>query len=136
MSTFLTGLVQTNNRAELNACIEALRAIPLSQAIRIITHSKYVYDGVTAHMHRWALQGRSISNQDLWDSLRSLLRSRTSETLWKHVYRHVGVVGNERADALANLGRLQHPVPCSCSVTYNIGRASTRWSCLHEQGES
>ena len=103
ISTFLTGLVQTNHRAELIACIEALRSI------HIITDSKYVYDGVTAHMHRWALQGRSVSNQDLWDSLRSLLRSRTSETLWKHVYSHVGVVGNEHADAQANLGRLQHP---------------------------
>ena len=23
---------------------------------------------------------------------------------------------------------------CNCSVTYNIGRASTQWSCLHERG--
>ena len=57
-------------------------------------------------MYRWALQGCSVSNKDLWDSLRSLL-SCTSETLWKHIYGHVGVVGNERADTLANLGRLQ-----------------------------
>ena len=60
-------------------------------------------------MHKWALQGRSVSNHDLWDSLRSLLRSRTSETLWKHGYSHVGLVGNERTDALASLGQLQHP---------------------------
>ena len=47
ISSFLTGPAQTNNRAELTACIEAFRAIPLSQPICIITHSKYVYDGVT-----------------------------------------------------------------------------------------
>ena len=44
--------VQTNNRAELTACVEALRAVPLSQPLRIITDSKYVYDGVTLYMHR------------------------------------------------------------------------------------
>ena len=56
-----------------------------------------------------ALQGQQVSNHDLWDSLRSLMRSRSGETLWKHVYSHVGIEGNERADALANLGQLQHP---------------------------
>ena len=42
----------------------------------------------------------------MWDSLKSLLRSRSGETLWKHVYSDVGVLGNERADALANQGRI------------------------------
>ena len=52
ISAFLPGLVQMNNRADLTACIEALRVVPLSQPIRIITDSKYIFDGVTAHMHR------------------------------------------------------------------------------------
>ena len=91
------------------ACIEALRAIPFSKPIRIITDSKYVYDGVTTYMHWWALQGLQVTDQDLWDWLRSLLRTRTAQTLWKHVYSHVGVPGNDLADALANLGRQQHP---------------------------
>ena len=95
-SAFLPGPVQTNNRAEL-------------KPMCIITDSKYVYDGVTAHMHRWALRGTQVSNHNLWDSLRSVLHSRSGETLWKHVYSHVGVLGNERADALANQGRIRHP---------------------------
>ena len=48
----LPGPIETNNRVELTACIEALRAVPLSQPLRIITDSKYVYDGVTLYMHR------------------------------------------------------------------------------------
>ena len=75
----------------------------------IITDSKYVYDGVTLYMHRWALEGRRVTNQDLWESLKAVLRARSAETLWKHVYNHVGIVGNERADSLANQGRRRHP---------------------------
>ena len=66
ISTPLPGPVQTNNRAELTACLEALGAVPLSQPLCIITDSKYVYDGVTAYMHHWALQGRRVTDQDLW----------------------------------------------------------------------
>ena len=57
------------------ACLEALKAVPLSQPLRIITDSKYVYDGVTAHMHRWAMQGRWVTNHNLWESLKSLLQA-------------------------------------------------------------
>ena len=66
ISSPLLGPIQTNNRAELTACLEALRALPLSQPPRIIAASKYIYDSVTACMHRWALQGRRVTNQDLW----------------------------------------------------------------------
>ena len=58
-----------------------VRAVPLSQPLRIITDSKYVYDGVTLYMHRWALQGRRVTNQDLWESLKAVLQTRSAETL-------------------------------------------------------
>ena len=88
LSSHLDGPMQTNNWAELTACIEALCTIPLSQPIHVIADSKYMYDGVTTYMHRWALQGRQISNHDLWDSLWSLMHSRSAEMLWKHLYSH------------------------------------------------
>ena len=59
-------------------------------------------------MHRWALQGRWVAN-DLWGSLKALLQTPLAETLWKHVFSHVGILGNERADSLANQGRQWHP---------------------------
>ena len=43
------------------------------------------------------------------DALKLLIQSRSGATLWLHVYSHIGVVGNERADALANQGQRQHP---------------------------
>ena len=98
---------QLGAKAELTACVEALRAVPLTLPLRVIIDSKCVYDGVT--VHRWALQGRQVVNQDLWDLQKLLIQSRSGATLWLHVYSHVGVVGNERADALANQGRCQHP---------------------------
>ena len=81
ISFTLPGPVQTNNGAEWTACLEALRAVPLSQPLSIITASKYVYGGVTTYMHRWALQGRRVTNQDLWESLEALLQARSAETL-------------------------------------------------------
>ena len=60
-------------------------------------------------MHRWTLQGRLVANHDPWESLKVLLQARSAETLWKHVYSHVGIVGNERADSLTNHGRPRHP---------------------------
>ena len=105
ISAPLSGLIQTNNRADLTACIEALRAVPLAQPLRVITDSKYVHDGVTTHMLRWALHGCRVVTQDLWGELKLLIQSRSGATLWLHVYSHVGVVGNERAYVLANQGR-------------------------------
>ena len=87
----------------------ALRAVPAVQPVRVVTDSKYVYDGATSHMTRWFTLGGSISNRTLWDELRQVLAAHTALTAWKHVYIDMGVVGNEYADALANTGRLSHP---------------------------
>ena len=46
MAQPLEGVVQTVNRAELSTCIAALRVAPRRQALRIVTDSKYVYDGI------------------------------------------------------------------------------------------
>ena len=109
MAQPLEGEVQTVNRAELSACIAALRVVPRGQALRVVTDSKYVYDGILKHLRRWRLQGRPFVNSDLWLQLQLEVDARTAPTLWRHVYSHIGVAGNERADELANQGRLAHP---------------------------
>ena len=38
---------QTNNRAELMACITALRVVPPSKPLQVVIDSKYVHDGAT-----------------------------------------------------------------------------------------
>ena len=107
ISRHLDGIEQTNNRAELSAVIAVLRVVPVMQPL--ITDSRYVYDGATVHLHWWFTVGRQVSNLDLWQQWREAMLSRTTHTAFKHVYSHVGIVGNERADDPANLGRLGHP---------------------------
>ena len=72
--------------------------------------SKYVYDGTLKHLRRWRLQGRPVLNSDLWLQLQAEVDARVPPTLWRHVYSHIGIAGNERADELANQGRLAHPL--------------------------
>ena len=86
------------NRAELSACIAALRVVPRGQALRVVTASKYVYDGILKHLRRWRLQGRPFLNSDLWLQVQAEVDARVAPTLWRHVYSHIGVAGNERAD--------------------------------------
>ena len=109
MAQPLEGAVQTVNRADFSACIAALRVAPRRQALRIVTDSKYVYDGILKHLRRWRLQGRPFLNSDLWLQLQAEVDARVAPTLWRHVYSHIGIRGNERADELANQGRLAHP---------------------------
>ena len=81
MAQPLEGEVQTVNRAELSACIAALRVVPRGQALRVVTDSKYVYDGVLKHLRRWRLQGRPFVNSDLWLQLQAEVDARTAPTL-------------------------------------------------------
>ena len=53
--------------------------------------------------------GRQDPNSDLWAQLQEAMRSRTARTHWKHVYTHIGILGNERAESLANQGCSNHP---------------------------
>ena len=53
----LPGPEQTNNRAELFASIPGRRAVLAAQPLRVVTDSKYVFDGVTTHLQRWLLLG-------------------------------------------------------------------------------
>ena len=109
MAQPLEGEVQTVNRAELSACHAALRVVPRGQALRVVTDSRYVYDGILKHLRSWRLQGRPFLNSDLWLRLQAEVDARVAPTLWRHEYSHIEVAGNERADELANQGRLAHP---------------------------
>ena len=98
----------TNNRMELTAVIEALRALKRSCRVHVVTDSQYVQQGVQAWMPGWKKKnwrtssGAPVANRDLWEELdRELARH---EVAWTWVRGHRGHPGNERADALANRG--------------------------------
>lgn len=98
----------TNNRMELTAVIEGLRALKKRSRVEIYTDSKYVQQGVTEWLQNWKARGwktaskSSVKNDDLWKSLDTLLGSH--ELSWHWVKGHAGHVDNERADELANQG--------------------------------
>lgn len=96
----------TNNRMELTAVIEALKALTRSVSITVYTDSKYVQRGISEWIHNWKKNGwrtankKPVKNADLWRELDEL--SGAHEITWKWVKGHAGHPENERADTLAN----------------------------------
>ena len=96
----------TNNRMEMRAVIEALRAVKRSTAdIVVHTDSKYVLNGISAWIHGWKKNGwknaakKPIKNLDLWMELdEQALKHRIK---WVWVKGHNGNKYNEIADQLA-----------------------------------
>ena len=98
----------TNNRMEMTAVIEALKALKLACHVSLYTDSKYVMQGVTEWMGGWKARGwktankAPVKNVDLWQEIDSLLGKHQID--WHWVKGHAGHPGNELADALANKG--------------------------------
>ena len=96
----------TNNRMELTAVIEALKALKKSCDIILYTDSRYVMDGVTKWLPNWQSNGWRTSNKktpvkniDLWQSLESLIKNHHIKWVW--VKGHNGHPENERVDEMA-----------------------------------
>ena len=96
----------TNNRMELTAVIEGLRAIKAPSHVAIHTDSKYVMDGARSWIKGWKARGwktadkKPVKNEDLWRALDEQ-QQRHLSVAWTWVPGHSGHVENERADALA-----------------------------------
>lgn len=97
----------TNNRMELTAAIEALKALKRPCSVRLTTDSVYVRDGITKWVHGWQRNGwrtadrKPVKNAELWQALVAAAAPHRVE--WHWVKGHSGHAENERADALANL---------------------------------
>jgi ribonuclease HI len=98
----------TNNRMELTAAIEGLRALNEPCEVVLTTDSTYVKDGITRWLANWKKNGwktaakKAVKNQDLWQELDHQTSRHTVQ--WQWVKGHSGHPENERADALANQG--------------------------------
>ena len=96
----------TNNRMELTAVIEGLRAIKRPSQVFIHTDSKYVMDGARSWLAAWKARGwktadkKPVKNEDLWRAL-DAQKDRHLSLEWTWVPGHSGHVENERADRLA-----------------------------------
>ncbi len=96
----------TNNRMELTAVIEALKALKRECDVVLHTDSRYVMDGVQQWLPNWKQNGWRTSNKkspvknvDLWQELDSLLQKHNIRWIW--VKGHNGHEENERVDKLA-----------------------------------
>jgi ribonuclease HI len=103
----------TNNRMELTAVIEALKALKKPCHVNLYLDSEYVRKGITEWIHGWKAKGwrtaakQPVKNADLWQQLDALVHDGVHHIHWHWVKGHAGDPGNERADALANRGVAQ-----------------------------
>lgn len=101
----------TNNRMEMTAVIEALRALKRPCRVRLHTDSQYVHKGISEWIVGWKRKGwktssgSAVKNVDLWRALDAEAAKHRIEWVW--VKGHAGHAGNERADRLANEGVAQ-----------------------------
>ena len=94
----------TNNRMELTAAVEALRALKRPCRIDFYTDSEYLRRGITEWLpgwrrRNWRRKGGSLANVDLWRSLDRALKDH--QISWHWVRGHAGHPENERVDMLA-----------------------------------
>ena len=95
----------TNNRMEIQAAIQALRALNQPCAVRIHTDSDYLRQGITSWIHGWRKRGwvtatrEPVKNRDLWQELDDIARVHRVD--WRWVRGHNGDRWNELCDQLA-----------------------------------
>ena len=101
----------TNNRMELMAVIAALESLKTRSRVHLHADSQYVLKGIAEWLPNWKKRGwrtstnGPVKNVDLWQRLDTLAALHDMRWIW--VKGHAGHVGNERADALANMGVAQ-----------------------------
>lgn len=95
----------TNNRMEMKAAIEGLRALSRPCRVALFTDSEYVRRGITEFLPRWrsnhwrTAAGKAVANQNLWEELEEL--ANYHQVTWIHVGGHSGQADHERCDELA-----------------------------------
>lgn len=95
----------TNNQMELQAAIEALKALKEPCEVELYTDSQYLRQGITQWIHNWKRNGwktadkKPVKNQHLWEELDSLVQEHTVK--WHWLKGHAGHPENERCDELA-----------------------------------
>ncbi len=104
----------TNNRMELTAAIESLKALKKKSKVILHTDSQYLKNGITTWIKNWKKKnwlrgpkGDPVKNVDLWKPLDELIQKHDVE--WKWVKGHAGDEYNEVCDELcqAEIARLK-----------------------------
>jgi ribonuclease HI len=106
----------TNNRMEILAAIEGLRALKEPCAVTLHSDSQYLVDAINkGWVEQWQAKGwmrtkkERALNVDLWLQLLPLLEKHDVTFVW--VRSHVGNPDNERCDVLAKQAAAQKNLP-------------------------
>ena len=95
----------TNNRMELTAVIQGLRAVKEPCRVTVVTDSQYVKNGITLWIHGWKRKGWKTStgspvmNKELWMALEAEVARH--QVQWEWVKGHGDHADNNRCDELA-----------------------------------
>jgi ribonuclease HI len=95
----------TNNRMELIAAVEGLRALKEPCEIEFFTDSQYVQIGISEWLKDWKSRGwktkekKAVKNEELWKQLDA--EAAKHKISWKWLKGHAGHEINERCDLLA-----------------------------------
>ncbi len=96
----------TNNRMELTAVIEGLKALKEPCDVDLTTDSQYVCNGINKgwaekwQKNNWIKSDKTkAKNPELWEDLLTLVKKHKVRFIWVHG--HAGHPENERCDALA-----------------------------------
>jgi len=96
----------TNNRMELTAALMGLEALKRPLAVRVISDSRYLQDGMMKWLPAWqrrgwrTASGGAVKNQDLWERLAAAAKAH--QVQWEWVRGHNGHEENEQVDRILN----------------------------------
>ena len=97
----------TNNRMELKAAIEGLRALKETCEVEVVTDSEYLKNGITSWIPNWkkrnwmTAQKKPVVNRDLWEELDNEVERHKAQ--WSWTKGHASHEDNNRADELASM---------------------------------
>ncbi|WP_456322784.1 ribonuclease HI [Hydrogenimonas sp.] len=90
----------TNNRMELKAVIEGLKALKEPCDVTIYSDSSYVVNAINEWLENWVKRDfKKVKNPDLWREYLEVAAPHRVRAIW--VRGHNGHVENERCDELA-----------------------------------
>lgn len=95
----------TNNRMEMTAVLEGLRALTRASVVELYSDSQYVLKGLNEWLKGWKAKGwktaskQPVKNRDLWEALDALQQQHTLNFHW--IRGHQGHAENEECDRMA-----------------------------------
>ncbi len=91
----------TNNRMELRAALEALKALKTPCDVDLYTDSEYLKNGMTQWIKGWKVRNwKKVANADLWQAID--IEAEMHHVNWHWVRGHAGDPLNERVDTIAS----------------------------------